>query len=33
MRKLILAISMLAFAGSAAFADAVADRQALMKER
>jgi cytochrome c556 len=33
MRKLILAISMLAFAGSAAFADATLDRQALMKER
>ncbi|MER8580711.1 cytochrome c [Mesorhizobium sp. M1423] len=33
MRKLILAISMLAFAGSAAFAEPVADRQALMKER
>jgi cytochrome c556 len=33
MRKLILAISMLAFAGSAAFADPIQDRQALMKER
>lgn len=33
MRKLILAISMLAFAGSSALADPVADRQALMKER
>ncbi len=33
MRKLILAISMLALAGSAAFADPVLDRQALMKER
>src|SRR4249919_937629 len=33
MRKLILAISMLAFAGSAAFADPILDRQALMKER
>src|SRR5688572_29084878 len=33
MRKLILAISMLAFAGSSAFADPIADRQALMKER
>lgn len=33
MRKLVLAISMLAFAGSAAFADPIADRQALMKER
>jgi cytochrome c556 len=33
MRKLILAISMLAFAGSAAFADQILDRQAMMKER
>lgn len=33
MRKLILAISMLAFAGSTAFADQILDRQALMKER
>ncbi len=33
MRKLILAISMLAFAGSAALADPTLDRQALMKER
>ena len=33
MRKLVLAISMLALAGSAAFADPVLDRQALMKER
>lgn len=33
MRKLVLAISMLAFAGSAAFADPIADREALMKER
>ncbi|TIS79221.1 MAG: cytochrome C556 [Mesorhizobium sp.] len=33
MRKLILAISMLAFAGSATFADPIQDRQALMKER
>ena len=33
MRKLVLAVSMLAFAGSAAFADPIADRQALMKER
>ncbi|PAQ04725.1 c-type cytochrome [Mesorhizobium temperatum] len=33
MRKLILAISMLAFAGSAAFADPIQERQALMKER
>ncbi|KUM24173.1 cytochrome C556 [Mesorhizobium loti] len=33
MRKLVLAISMLAFAGSAAFADPIKDRQALMKER
>lgn len=31
MRKLILAISALALAGSAAFADPIADRQALMK--
>ncbi|MEP6564409.1 MAG: cytochrome c [Mesorhizobium sp.] len=33
MRKLVLAISMLAFAGSVAFADPILDRQALMKER
>jgi cytochrome c556 len=33
MRKLVLAISMLAFAGSAALADPIQDRQALMKER
>jgi cytochrome c556 len=33
MRKLILAISMLAFASSAVFADPILDRQALMKER
>jgi len=33
MRKLVLAISMFALAGSAAFADPVLDRQALMKER
>ncbi|TIT93608.1 MAG: hypothetical protein E5W59_06385, partial [Mesorhizobium sp.] len=33
MRKLVLAISMLAVAGSAAFADPIKDRQALMKER
>ncbi|AZO09122.1 cytochrome C556 [Mesorhizobium sp. M3A.F.Ca.ET.080.04.2.1] len=33
MRKLVLAISMLAVAGSAAFADPIQDRQALMKER
>ncbi|RUT98339.1 cytochrome C556 [Mesorhizobium sp. USDA-HM6] len=33
MRKLVLAISMLAFAGSAAYADPIKDRQALMKER
>ena len=33
MRKLILAISMLAFAGSAAFADPIQERQAIMKER
>lgn len=31
MRKLILAISVLALAGSAAFADPIADRKALMK--
>lgn len=31
MRKLILAISVLALAGSAAFADPIAERQALMK--
>jgi len=33
MRKLVLAISMLAFAGSPALADPIQDRQALMKER
>jgi cytochrome c556 len=33
MKKLVLALSMLAFAGSAAFADQTLDRQALMKER
>ncbi|MBZ9674787.1 c-type cytochrome [Mesorhizobium sp. ES1-1] len=33
MRKLVIAISMLALAASAAFADPVADRQAQMKER
>ncbi|MEW6633701.1 MAG: cytochrome c [Pseudomonadota bacterium] len=33
MRKLVLAISMLAFAGSAALADPIKDRQDLMKER
>ncbi len=33
MRKLILAISLLAFAASTAFADPILDRQALMKER
>src|SRR3954451_16650461 len=33
MRMLILAISILAFAGSAAFADPILERQALMKER
>lgn len=33
MRKLILAISMLAAAGTTAFADPILDRQALMKER
>lgn len=33
MRKLVIAISMLAFAGSVAFADPIADRQAIMKER
>ena len=33
MRKLVIAISMLALAGSAAFADPILDRQALMKER
>ena len=33
MRKLILAISMIALAGSAAYADPIADREALMKER
>ncbi|MBZ9850873.1 cytochrome c [Mesorhizobium sp. CA14] len=33
MRKLVIAISMLAFVGSAAYADPIQDRQALMKER
>ena len=33
MRKLILAISALALATSAAFADPIADRKAIMKER
>ena len=33
MRKLVIAISMLAFAGTAAYADPILDRQALMKER
>ncbi len=33
MRKLVLAISMLALTGSAALADPILDRQALMKER
>jgi cytochrome c556 len=33
MRKLVVAISMLALAVSAAFADPILDRQALMKER
>ncbi|TGQ95862.1 cytochrome C556 [Mesorhizobium sp. M8A.F.Ca.ET.208.01.1.1] len=33
MRKLVIAISMLAVAASAAFADPILDRQALMKER
>ncbi|TPL49462.1 cytochrome c [Mesorhizobium sp. B2-4-6] len=33
MRMLVIAISMLAFAGSAACADPIKDRQALMKER
>jgi cytochrome c556 len=33
MRKLVIAISMLALAASAAFADPILDRQALMKER
>ncbi|KQZ94175.1 cytochrome C556 [Mesorhizobium sp. Root157] len=33
MRKLLIAISLLAFAGSAALADPVLDRQLLMKER
>ena len=33
MRKLVIAISMLAFAGSVASADPILDRQALMKER
>lgn len=33
MRKLVIAISMLALCGSAAFADPILNRQALMKER
>ncbi|TPI54133.1 cytochrome C556 [Mesorhizobium sp. B3-1-7] len=33
MRKLVIAIFLLAFAGSAAYADPIKDRQALMKER
>jgi len=33
MRKLVIAISMLALAASAALADPILDRQALMKER
>ena len=33
MRKLVLAVSMIAVAGTAAFADPIQDRQALMKER
>ncbi|AZO70803.1 MULTISPECIES: cytochrome c [unclassified Mesorhizobium] len=33
MRKLVIAISLLAFAGSVAYADPIKDRQALMKER
>jgi len=33
MRKLVIAISMLAFTAAAASADPIADRQALMKER
>ena len=33
MRKLVIAISMLALTASAAFADPIADRQVLMKER
>lgn len=33
MRKLVIAISMLSLAASAAFADPILDRQALMKER
>ncbi|HEY4193717.1 MAG TPA: cytochrome c [Mesorhizobium sp.] len=33
MRKLILAISLLALSGSAALADQIQDRQAIMKER
>ncbi|MBZ9720289.1 cytochrome c [Mesorhizobium sp. BR1-1-3] len=33
MRKLVIAISVLALAASAAFADPILDRQALMKER
>ena len=33
MRKLVIAISTLALAASAAFADPIADRKALMKER
>lgn len=33
MKKLILAVSALALVGSAAFADPIADRKAIMKER
>ncbi len=33
MRKLVIAISVLAFGGAAAYAEPIADRQALMKER
>jgi cytochrome c556 len=33
MRKLVIAISMLSLAASAAFADPILDRQGLMKER
>ncbi|MGX8008823.1 c-type cytochrome [Mesorhizobium sp. ORM8.1] len=33
MRKLVVAISMLAFAGTAAYADPIKDRRDLMKER
>src|SRR5688572_22471712 len=33
MRKLVLAISTVAFAVSAAYADPIADRKAIMKER